>query len=84
MHGNVLEWVWDGWDVRYGGLGSPGEPVVDPTGAQPVGEGRVLRSGSWDYIPLDCRSAARTETFPYLRRPNKGLRLARTAPAPAD
>ena len=83
-HGNVWEQVWDGWDLYYGGLGVPAEPVEDPTGAQPGGEVRVARGGAFSYIPLDCRSASRVRVGAHHRLPEYGFRLARTAPAPAD
>ena len=42
MHGNVLEWTADWYQVTY----PVGNPVIDPIGAS-SGSYRVLRGGSW-------------------------------------
>jgi len=52
MHGNVREWCSDVY-APY-----PDGPVKDPAG--PGGQGdRVIRGGSWGYLPGLCRSAQR-------------------------
>ena len=52
MHGNVREWCSDIY-APY-----PDRPARDPRG--PDGEGeRVIRGGSWGYLPSLCRSAQR-------------------------
>lgn len=57
MHGNVWEWVLDGYqDNGYGQLAKKQPPINWPTTRFP----RVLRGGSWSSEdPLRCRSAAR-------------------------
>lgn len=75
MHGNALEWVLDelledGYARFAGGDVSGVDALVWPKKLYP----RVLRGGSWDSDPADCRSAARlgssdrewTETDPNL------------------
>ncbi|MCH7725905.1 MAG: SUMF1/EgtB/PvdO family nonheme iron enzyme, partial [Planctomycetes bacterium] len=63
MAGNVWEWCSDTWDPAR---------VDDPDG------GRVLRGGSWFYIPRFCRSAIRLDNRPDYRLNDVGFRVART------
>ena len=65
MHGNVSEWVLDAYSKDwYHELSKKGQPVraLDainwPTKLYP----RVLRGGSWNLDPPDCRSAARRQS----------------------
>ena len=53
LHGNVAEWCAD----RYGAY--PAGPVKDPQGPD-RGMYRVVRGGSWDKLPHQCRSAYRS------------------------
>lgn len=68
MHGNVFQWCQD-WYGHY-----PQEDVVDPQGAE-KGQVRVLRGGSWDYNPRNCRSASRNGIEPGSRMLVYGLRV---------
>ncbi len=70
MHGNVLEWCHD-WYGAY-----PQGPVTDPVGPE-MGEGRVLRGGSWSLGAGDVRSAQRSSGAPGGRVNDTGFRLAR-------
>ena len=72
MHGNVWEWCVDAYDPKYYGR----SPVDDPRDASQA-EDRVIRGGSWSYIPRYCRSAVRYWTTPGKRAYNLGFRLAR-------
>ena len=54
VHGNVLEWVEDCWNDSYKGAPADGSPFT--TGG---GDGRVLRGGSWLYLPRFLRAAFR-------------------------
>jgi formylglycine-generating enzyme required for sulfatase activity len=69
MHGNVGEWCSD-WYSDY-----PSDSVTDPLGPT-SGDGRVLRSGCWYSVAVDCRSAIRFWEDPGYRNSDGGFRLA--------
>jgi sulfatase modifying factor 1 len=72
IHGNVLEWCWDGYD------GYPQMTSTDYTGNESVNN-RVLRGGAWSNQPQDIRSARRyyyTRTVG-TRKVDAGFRLVR-------
>ena len=75
VHGNVAEWVWDGWSSNHQGL-----PGSDPTGPDPPCVSRVFRGGSWAFGADDCRSAWRYTLLPGHRFYYLGLRPARSVP----
>jgi formylglycine-generating enzyme required for sulfatase activity len=57
MHGNVWEWCEDHWRASYDVAHRDGQPwLISAAGPQ---ERRVLRGGSWDHEPKECRSACR-------------------------
>jgi len=69
MHGNVVEWCFDGRRTYAN------EKTVNPLGA--VGDGpRVLRGGSWDYHAGLARSAFRLGSDRDARWISRGFRLA--------
>jgi formylglycine-generating enzyme required for sulfatase activity len=68
MHGNIMEWCWDGY-ADY-----PEDPVTDPVG---VGPERVLRGGFWFSIAFDCRSASRVANSPATATVGWGFRPER-------
>jgi len=71
MHGNVWEWVED-WYDDY-----PPILVVDPKGPLKSKE-RVLRGGSWNFVAMFLRSAARFKFSPDDKIPHStGFRVAR-------
>jgi formylglycine-generating enzyme required for sulfatase activity len=74
MHGNVWEWVWDGFADYY--LRSPEADPVGPSQAA----SRVIRGGSWYNGPHGCRSAYRDWNAPGYRYFNLGFRVARVRP----
>jgi formylglycine-generating enzyme required for sulfatase activity len=74
MHGNAWEWCQDFYDPNY----FKDSPVKDPRGGT-SGE-RVLRGGSWNNLPVDCRSALRNHTVPGHREDNDGFRVLLVAP----
>jgi formylglycine-generating enzyme required for sulfatase activity len=74
VHGNVWEWVEDCWHENYSGAPTDGSGWTTAC----IGNYRVLRGGSWDFIPAILRSANRTWSAPDFRNYFIGLRLART------
>ena len=73
VHGNVWEWVEDCWNKSYAGAPLDGS-------AWESGEcgKRVLRGGSWDFIPGFLRSAFRFGLTSGYRVNYDGFRVART------
>jgi formylglycine-generating enzyme required for sulfatase activity len=71
MHGNVWEWVQDGYSSYY----CP-DPVTDPQGSAQFGLLRGLRGGSAGAVTSFTRSAARYFGLPHTRLEGNGLRLA--------
>ena len=69
IHGNVDEWVQDG----YGGYQA--ETASDPTGPNSA-SGRVFRGGSWCLNAGYCRSANRYGLGPASRHIILGFRVA--------
>ena len=73
MHGNVWEWCLDQWHASYNGAPQDGSAWVD----QDVNNDnkRLLRGGSWDSLPGNCRSAFRLLPRPVLVDDLVGLRV---------
>lgn len=60
MHGNVYEWCLDHWHSNYEDAPDDGSAwLTDDEEAS-----RVIRGGSWNSNPRDCRSASRNFDFP--------------------
>jgi len=57
MHGNVWEWCQDDWHNNYEGAPTDGSAWLDN---EESSNRKLLRGGSWHYVPGDCRSACRT------------------------
>jgi formylglycine-generating enzyme required for sulfatase activity len=55
MHGNVWEWCLDTWHDNYNGAPTDGSAWINENDNQI----KLLRGGSWDSNPWDCRSAYR-------------------------
>lgn len=69
MHGNVLEWCTDFfWDYSGGS-------AIDPTGPS-IGSLRVARGGSWDFINIHLRAAARSAATADMRSSALGFRIS--------
>ena len=78
MSGNVFEWVEDCVHANYNGA------PVDGTVWLEAGDGdcrwRVLRGGSWNYIPVALRVSFRSWNFVDTRDNFLGFRLAQDIP----
>ena len=70
MHGNVWEWCSDRWHDNY-----QGAPINGSIWEAGDSEYRLLRGGSWDYDPVDCRSADRSRDTPGNRLNVIGFRV---------
>ncbi len=73
MHGNVVEWVEDCYADSYSKAPTDGRKAPDTNGCS-----RVLRGGSWNFIPQNLRAAFRFHFLPGNRGSLIGFRLART------
>ncbi|MGK7907508.1 MAG: formylglycine-generating enzyme family protein [Synechococcus sp.] len=56
MHGNVWEWCQDHFNSSYEGAPEDGSAWLE---TNDEGTAKVLRGGSWDDVPGNCRSASR-------------------------
>ncbi len=57
MHGNVGEWVHDGWNAEA--VRPAGDVLVDPRFDGTAADQRLIRGGSHYTAPVECRSASR-------------------------
>ena len=55
IHGNVWEWVQDGWEPTYYGQFQE-KPALDPSGPFSAASRRVVRGGNWNNPASDCRA----------------------------
>ena len=74
MHGNASEWVEDCWNETYSGAPSDGSAWLTGDCGR-----RVMRGGSWNFLPNDLRSAHRNRLSSNLGILHfYGFRVART------
>lgn len=74
MSGNVWEWCEDDWHETYHNAPKDGTAWVETKRTA----FRVLRGGSWNYLPYYCRAAYRVRDYPNIRNLNYGFRCAKT------
>ncbi len=72
MHGNVREWCLDVWHNNYQGAPSDDHPWLDEGATE---NRRLLRGGSWDNNPRNCRCADRGRLTPDYRNSYVGFRV---------
>ena len=77
MHGNVREWCLDHFHESYEGAPVDGRAWLDPVKAEEEDnkKRRLLRGGSWNDDPGDCRSAYRNRNLPDFAVGNVGFRV---------
>ncbi|WAL60118.1 formylglycine-generating enzyme family protein [Thermocoleostomius sinensis A174] len=78
MHGNVWEWCQDVWHENYAGAPTDGSAWIE--GGE--SNNRLLRGGSWNNNPRNCRSANRNRNLPDNRNNNNGFRVVLSASTP--
>ena len=76
MHGNVWEWCQDHYQSHYDSALTDGSAWVNSNEQAD----RVLRGGSWDDDPRNCRSASRFYNSPDNRDYRIGFRVVCSAP----
>jgi formylglycine-generating enzyme required for sulfatase activity len=74
VHGNAWQWTADCWHDNY--TGAPADGSAWTTGD--CSRGRVVRGGSWDFLPRYLRAAFRYRGT--AENLSSGFRLARTLP----
>lgn len=79
MHGNLDEWCLDYWHDNYEGAPSDSSAWLGK-GAGDENVARVVRGGSWDNNPQDCRSASRDYWRPHVASIVIGFRVVCSAP----
>jgi len=70
MHGNVWEWCLDHWHESYEGAPQDGSAWLVEEGGN-----RLLRGGSWYFVPRGCRSAYRRHNPPGNANDDVGFRV---------
>ena len=75
MHGNVWEWVQDGWDATFDGQFHD-KPAINPNVPFYACPQRVLRGGHWQDSASNCRSSNRLANVPTNLNLNLGFRVS--------
>jgi formylglycine-generating enzyme required for sulfatase activity len=71
MHGNLWEWCLDHWHQNYQGAPSDGGAWLSVDDKA----NRIVRGGSWNSYPRNCRSATRDISSPFNRNDDVGFRV---------
>jgi formylglycine-generating enzyme required for sulfatase activity len=69
IHGNIWEWCQDDWHENYNKAPADGSPWISGN------DKRLLRGGSWNHDPWDCRSAFRLYNARDTRDDDVGFRV---------
>ena len=77
IHGNVLEWVQDGWDATYYSQ-FQNKPAINPISPLSASSQVVLRGGYWHYTAPACRASMRVPCDPAGRWCDYGIRASLT------
>ena len=83
IHGNVWEWVQDGWDASWYRQFQE-KPAINPSSPFSAGSQRVFRGGGWYDTAFGCRSPNRLAVVPSFRFFNVGFRLSVVVSADPD
>ncbi|ELS01096.1 hypothetical protein Xen7305DRAFT_00007970 [Xenococcus sp. PCC 7305] len=75
IHGNVWEWCEDDWHSNY-----KNSPTDESAWLSSKSNTKVVRSGSWLDVPVNCRSAARVNYNPELDYDDIGFRVVCMVP----
>ncbi len=75
IHGNVWEWVQDGWDATFDGQFQD-KPAINPNVPFYACAQRVLRGGHWQDSAFNCRSSNRLANVPTNLNFNLGFRVS--------
>jgi formylglycine-generating enzyme required for sulfatase activity len=78
IHGNVWEWCEDGWHDDYEGAPTNGQAWFESDKKELR---RLLRGGSWDDPPENCRSACRSNASRDDRYDGLGFRVSCVSPS---
>ncbi len=78
MHGNVYEWCEDDWHESYEGAPTDGSAWLKENHAE---NNRLLRGGSWNFMPGFCRSAYRVINSCGFRSYDIGFRVVCVFPS---
>ncbi len=76
MHGNVWEWCLDTWHDNYNGAPTDGSAWIENDNRS-----QLLRGGSWDLNPVNCRSSYRYRSARVYRYYYCGFRVV-SLPSP--
>ncbi|HEY9627357.1 MAG TPA: formylglycine-generating enzyme family protein [Coleofasciculaceae cyanobacterium] len=81
MHGNVWEWCQDHWHDNYQGTRSATAPTDGNAWLDKnENNSRIIRGGSWNNLPRNCRSASRYYDSPDYTYSYIGFRAVCLAP----
>lgn len=75
IHGNIWEWVQDGWVADYYSEFTE-SPAVDPVDSTSDGSTCIMRGGAWGNVASSCRAGSRIASGPYSRTFGAGFRVS--------